>query len=459
MGLSIVILAAGQGTRMKSELPKVLHKLAGRTLLQHVHDTAEQLQGRDIHVVYGYGGEQVRETCADLFVNWVEQKQQLGTGHAMQQVIGDIPDTDDVLILYGDVPLITTATLQRLIESGRESGFGLLTVEMENPAGYGRIIRDGSGNIVRIVEQKDATGEELEIREVNTGIMLVRADLLKRWLAGLDNNNAQGEFYLTDIIEQAVNDGIGILPEHPESLVEVSGINSRLQLAEMERYYQLVQAHQVMRQGVTLADPARFDVRGSLHTGQDVEIDINVILEGEVTLGNRVRIGANTIIRDSHIMDGVTILPNCVIEESVIGEGSRVGPFARIRPDTALESNVHVGNFVEIKKSQVARGAKINHLSYIGDSEVGINVNIGAGTITCNYDGANKHKTIIGDNVFVGSDCQFIAPVKIGAEATIAAGTTVTEDVEPRDLVLSRVRQFAVKGWRRPGKDGGTGNG
>ncbi|MCG8324441.1 MAG: bifunctional UDP-N-acetylglucosamine diphosphorylase/glucosamine-1-phosphate N-acetyltransferase GlmU [Thiotrichales bacterium] len=452
MSLSVIILAAGQGTRMKSSLPKVLHKLAGRSLLQHVYETAVTLKARDLYIVYGYGGEQVRKQCADMFVNWVEQAEQLGTGHAVQQTIPDIPDDDHVLILYGDVPLITEHTLTGLISAGCETGFSLLTVEMDDPTGYGRIVRDKNGNILRIVEQKDAGDEELQITEINTGIMLVRADFLRKSLETLKNDNAQGEYYLTDIIEHAVAKGMQIVALQPESLVEVSGINSRGQLAEMERYYQLIQAHQVMNHGVSLADPARFDVRGALEVGQDIEIDINVVLEGEVKIGNGVKIGAHTVIRDSHIMDGVTILPNCVIEESVIGEGARIGPFARIRPDTALEADVHIGNFVEIKKSVVARGSKINHLSYVGDTEIGVNVNIGAGTITCNYDGAHKHKTIIGDNVFIGSDSQLVAPVKIGSDATIGAGTTVTENVEPTDLVLSRARQIAVQGWKRPKK-------
>ena len=453
MTLSVVILAAGQGTRMKSELPKVLHKLAGRTLLQHVYETASSLGARDMYIVYGYGGEKVREYSADMFVNWVEQRDQLGTGHAVQQVIPDIPDEDHVLILYGDVPLITVHTLNELLRSGSETGFGLLTVEMDDPTGYGRIVRDEHGKVLKIVEQKDASDDDLQIREVNTGFMLVRADLLKSWLSGLQNDNAQGEYYLTDIIENAVADGIDIITNQPESIVEVSGINSRAQLAEMERYYQLIQAHQLMRQGVSLADPGRFDVRGSLETGQDVEIDINVIFEGEVKIGNRVKIGPNTLIRDSEIMDDVEILANCVIEESVIGDGARIGPFARLRPGTSLKNDVRVGNFVEIKKSVVCRGSKINHLSYIGDTEIGVNVNIGAGTITCNYDGAHKHKTIIGDNVFVGSDCQLVAPVRIGADATIGAGTTVTDDVEPTDLVLSRTKQISVQGWKRPTRD------
>ncbi len=453
MGLSIIILAAGQGTRMKSEQPKVLHHLAGRSLLHHVYETASRLNARDIYVVYGFGGERVREACPDMFVNWVEQRQQLGTGHAVQQALPEIPEEDEILILYGDVPLITEGTLQRLIKTGTETGFGLLTAELDDPTGYGRIIRDKSGKIVRIVEQKDANDDELRICEINTGIMLVRAELLKKWLGAIGNDNAQQEYYLTDIIELAVREDIEVMPGQPESIVEVSGINSRSQLAEMERYYQLIQAHHLMRHGVTVVDPARLDVRGAIETGQDVEIDVNVILEGEVKLGSGVRIGANSIIRDSWIMDDVEILPNCIIEESVVGQCSRIGPFARIRPETSLEAGVHIGNFVELKKSIVARGSKINHLSYIGDTEVGVNVNIGAGTITCNYDGAHKHKTIIGDNVFVGSDCQLVAPVRIGSDATIGAGTTVTEDVEPTDLVLSRPKQVSVQGWKRPKKN------
>ena len=450
--LSVVILAAGKGTRMYSTLPKVMHKLADRSLLEHVYCTVQEIEHRDVYVVYGFGGEIVRDQCKHLFVNWIEQKEQLGTGHAVAQATPDIPDEDDVLVLYGDVPLTSSETLNKLVEAGRQTGFGLLTVDMDNPTGYGRIVRNSQGKVEKIVEQKDANESELLITEVNTGMMMINGAKLKQWLGALKNNNAQGEYYLTDVIEMAVNDGIEIQTVQPESPIEVNGINNRTQLSEMERYYQLVQAHTLMRQGVTLMDPARFDLRGELEVGQDVVIDINVILEGKVAIGNDVEIGANCVIKNSIIGDEVVIKPNTVIEDAEIGVQSTIGPFARIRPETKLAEQVHVGNFVEIKKSFVDKGSKINHLSYVGDSEVGSNVNVGAGTITCNYDGAYKHKTIIGDNVFVGSDTQLVAPVKIGSGATIAAGTTVTKDVEPTDLVLSRVQQLSVTGWKRPQK-------
>lgn len=450
--LSVVILAAGKGTRMYSALPKVLHKLADRSLLEHVYATIQEISHRDVYVVYGYGGDVVRDHCKQLFVNWVEQTEQLGTGHAVAQAMPDIPDKDDVLILYGDVPLTSAETLNKLVTAGQQTGFGLLTVGMDNPTGYGRIVRDDNGKVTRIVEQKDANESELSITEVNTGMMMIDGAKLKHWLSSLKNNNAQGEYYLTDVIEMAVDEGITINTVQPESPIEVNGINNRTQLSEMERYYQLVQAHTLMRQGVTIMDPARFDLRGEIEIAQDVIIDINVILEGKISIGNDVKIGANCIIKNSIIGDGVEIKPNCVIEDAEIGVESTIGPFARIRPDTKLAQQVHVGNFVEIKKTFVDRGSKINHLSYVGDSEVGQNVNIGAGTITCNYDGANKHKTVIGDNVFVGSDTQLVAPVKVGSGATIGAGTTVTKNIEPTDLVISRVEQVSISGWKRPQK-------
>ncbi len=451
--LSVIILAAGKGTRMYSALPKVLHKLAGSSLLEHVYLTTQDISHRDVYVVYGYGGEAVREQCRDLFVNWIEQKEQLGTGHAVQQAMPDVPDGDNVLILYGDVPLITASSLNRLVQAGEETGFGLLTVELDNPTGYGRIVRNGEGDVIKIVEQKDASDDELTITEVNTGMMLIQAKSLKQWLSDLKSDNAQSEYYLTDVIEMAVAEGIKIQAVQPDSPVEANGINTRTQLAEMERYYQFIQSHHLMKSGVTIIDPARFDLRGELEVGQDVCIDINVILEAKVSLGNNVMIGANCIIKNSMIGDEVEILPNTIIEDAEIGVQSRIGPFARIRPETKLSEKVHVGNFVEIKKSFVERGSKINHLSYVGDSEIGLNVNIGAGTITCNYDGANKYKTIIGDNVFVGSDTQLVAPVKVGSGATIAAGTTVTQDVEATDLVISRVPQKTISGWKRPEKN------
>ena len=452
MSLSIIILAAGQGKRMKSQLPKVLHKLAGRSLLEHVHVASLQLHSRETYVIYGHGGELVKDTLNHLPVKWVEQADQLGTGHAVQQVIDAIPDDNDVLILYGDVPLITYQTLTRLVEAAAASGFSLLTSELEDPSGYGRIIRDDAGRIARIVEHKDATEEERAIREINTGMMSVNAGRLKGWLGRLENNNAQGEYYLTDVIQMAVDDGVIVESTRPESINEIMGVNSRVQLAELERYYQLVQANFLMTEGVTLMDPQRFDLRGNLEVGRDITIDINVVIEGSVSIDNDVSIGANCYIKDADINDGVTILPNCVIENAVIGRGCRIGPFARIRPQTRLGENVHIGNFVELKQAEVDQGSKINHLSYVGDTEIGKNVNVGAGTITCNYDGANKYKTVIEDDVFIGSDTQLVAPVRIGRGVTIGAGATVTKDVEPGALIHNKFERRVVKDWKRPAK-------
>ena len=452
MSLSIIILAAGQGKRMKSRLPKVLHKLAGRSLLEHVHVASLLLQSRQTYVIYGHGGERVRDTLSHLPVSWVEQAQQLGTGHAVQQVIDAIPDMDCVLILYGDVPLITYQTLARLVALADESGFSLLTSEIDDPTGYGRIIRDAGGNIRRIVEDKDASEEERSIREINTGMMAINAAGLKGWLGKLRNNNSQGEYYLTDVIQMAVDDGISVKSTSPESINEIMGVNSRAQLAELERYYQLIQADFLMSQGVTIMDPRRFDLRGSLEVGMDITIDVNVIIDGSVSIGNDVSIGPNCYIKDADINDGVSILPNCVIENAVVGKNCRIGPFARIRPQTRLADDVHIGNFVELKQTEVDTGSKINHLSYVGDTKVGSRVNIGAGTITCNYDGANKHKTIIEDDVFIGSDTQLVAPVRIGKGVTIGAGATVTRDVEPGALVHNKFERRIVKGWKRPTK-------
>jgi bifunctional UDP-N-acetylglucosamine pyrophosphorylase/glucosamine-1-phosphate N-acetyltransferase len=453
MSLSSIILAAGQGKRMKSRLPKVLHKLAGRTLLEHVYAAVLQLDFRETHIVYGYGGRQVPEALAHLQgVNWVEQKKQLGTGHAVRQALVHIPVVDDVLILYGDVPLITHETLQRLVDAADETGFSLLTSYIDDPKGYGRIIRDGKGDILRIVEDKDATPEEASVCEINTGMMTVKAKYLSRWLKELENKNRQGEYYLTDVVEKAVAEGVGINTAKPESVAEIRGVNDRLQLAEMERYYQLIQAHHLMRQGVTLLDPGRFDLRGELEAGRDITIDVNVVLEGSLSIGDDVSIGANCWIKDADIADGAVILPNCVIENAVIGKRCRIGPFARIRPHTRLAEDVHVGNFVEVKNAEVAAGSKMNHLSYIGDAEIGKDCNIGAGTITCNFDGANKHKTVIGDDVHIGSDTQLIAPVKIGDGVTIGAGTTVTKDIDSNRLVHNKIERREVKGWKRPKK-------
>jgi bifunctional UDP-N-acetylglucosamine pyrophosphorylase/glucosamine-1-phosphate N-acetyltransferase len=437
---------------MYSELPKVLHQLAGKSLLEHVHHTASMLETRGIHIIYGYGGDQLIEEHSHLDVDWVEQKEQLGTGHAVKQALPNIPDKDLVLVLYGDVPLITNETLTDLVNAAEETTFSLLTTFVDDPRGYGRIVRNENDEVSRIVEDKDASNDEKRISEINTGMMVVNGKALKQWVEKLEDNNAQSEFYLTDVIEMAVNDGIKVNAVQPYSEVEIRGVNDRAQLAELERYYQLIQAHQLMRRGITIMDPGRFDLRGDLEIDSDCYIDINVILEGRLKIGSGVRIGANCIIKDTVIDDGVEILPNSVIENAVIGKACRIGPFARIRPETVLNENVHIGNFVEIKKSVVGSGSKVNHLSYIGDSEVGTDTNIGAGVITCNYDGADKHKTIIGDNVFIGSDVQLVAPVSVSSGATIAAGTTITKDVAENELALSRTPQKSMSDWKRPKK-------
>ena len=456
MALSVVILAAGHGKRMRSALPKVLHGLGGKPLLEHAYRAARDLRPEQVYVVYGHGGEQVRDALPHLEVRWVEQDRQLGTGHAVAQVLPFIESgfdpNDTVLVLYGDVPLITPETLDRLVKASDGGRLALLTVELPDPSGYGRIVRDAAAHVQRIIEDRDASPVERGIGEVNTGMMAVSASHLKRWVARLENQNAQGEYYLTDVIAMAVADGVAVEPVSPASVFEVMGVNDRVQLAELERRYQRCQAEQLMRQGVTLLDPARFDLRGDLQAGQDVVIDVNVVLEGRVRLGDRVTIGPNNWIRDADIGDDASILPNCVIEGAEIGRGARVGPFSRLRPETRLAEEVHIGNFVEVKKSAVMSGTKINHLSYIGDAEVGRDTNIGAGTITCNYDGANKHKTVIGDQVFIGSDTQLIAPVKVGDGATIGAGTTLTQDAPPGQLTLGRARQTTIAGWERPKK-------
>lgn len=450
MKITTVILAAGKGTRMRSELPKVLHKIANRPLLQHVYDMSRHLENNRIKIVIGHGAELVTETLKGLDASWIEQKQQLGTGHAVQQVSDQIADDDTVLILYGDVPLLKLATVEQLLKNVNSESLALLTVNLENPTGYGRIVRDATGKVTKIVEQKDASDSEKLINEGNTGILAVHGDKLKQWLNRLGNNNAQGEYYLTDVIEMAVADGINIITSQAETEDEVLGVNDRLQLSHLERVYQQQQANELMEQGVTLIDPARFDLRGSIEQlGQDIEIDINVILEGKNSIGNNVRIGANTQIKNAIIGDNVEILANCIIEDAVIGDNSRIGPFARLRPESVLANDVHIGNFVEIKKSTVAQGSKINHLSYIGDSTVGSKVNIGAGTITCNYDGVNKFRTTIEDGAFIGSDTQLVAPVTVGKNATIGAGSTITRDCPENQLTLSRVKQFSLSGWQR----------
>lgn len=452
MNISVVILAAGEGSRMRSDQPKILHALGGKPLLTHVVDAAQQLQPQIIHVVVGHKSELVRKNLAYLPVQWVEQTQQLGTGHAVAQAMPHLPQSGVVLVLYGDVPLINPTTLRNLIEQAKHSGLALVTAKLDNPTGYGRVVRDAAGRITRIVEEKDASPEIRAISEINTGILAANAEKLAKWLSGLQNDNAQSEYYLTDVIAAAVADGLSVANVLPVTNSEILGVNNRLQLAELERCFQAQNAERLMLQGVTLLDPARFDQRGTFNAGKDVTIDINVVLEGNVTCGDRVHIGPNTIIRNAKIGNDVRILANCVIEDAVIGGGSRIGPFARIRPETVLAEDVHLGNFVEIKKTTVGRGTNINHLSYIGDAQIGSGVNIGAGTITCNYDGANKHRTIIGDGAFIGSDTQLVAPVEVGADATIGAGSTIARDVPPGGLTLSRVPQKTVPHWNRPQK-------
>lgn len=449
--LNIVILAAGQGTRMKSALPKVLHSLAGFPLVQHVINTSKELSPEEINVVYGHGGEQVQQQINDSTINWVLQAEQLGTGHAVDQTSNHLKDDQLVLILYGDVPLIKVDTLNKLLEKAKD-GFSLLTVHLDNPQGYGRIVRNKEGLVENITEEKDASDEVKKINEVNTGILAVKADLLKNWLNKLDNNNAQKEYYLTDVIEMAVKDNFTVHTTQPDNEYEVMGVNNRLQLAELERFYQQEYANQLMTDGITLADPARIDVRGGVTHGKDISIDINTVFEGNNSIGNNVSIGANCVIKNSIIEDNVEILPMSVLDNAIVGKGSKVGPFARLRPEAKLAENTYIGNFVEIKKSFIDVGSKVNHLTYIGDSIVGKNVNIGAGTITCNYDGANKHQTIIGDNVFVGSATQLVAPVKIGKNATLGAGSTITTDVAENELAITRVKQKSIIGWKRPVK-------
>jgi len=438
---------------MRSSLPKVLHTLAGKSMLAHVVDAAESLKPEKICVVYGHGGEQVREHLDIENLVWTEQAEQLGTGHAVQQAMPEMPASGKVLILYGDVPLISQSTLQSMVEGCSDTAMTLLTIELENSDGYGRIVRDSNNKVTCIVEHKDANDSERAIREINTGILCVDAKHLHNWLDRLENNNAQGEYYLTDIIAMAVADDVAVQTVAATTSQEVEGVNDRLQLARLERYYQSMNAQQLMQQGVTLRDPARFDIRGELECGQDVIIDVNVIIEGKVRIASGVSIGPNVILRDCSIGAGTTIEANCVIEQASIDEDCSVGPFARLRPGAKLANGSKVGNFVEVKNAQIGEGSKVNHLSYIGDTDMGKGVNIGAGTITCNYDGANKHRTIIGDHAFIGSNTAMVAPVEVGKAATVGAGTTLTADAQAEALTLARTKQKTFTSWKRPTKN------
>jgi bifunctional UDP-N-acetylglucosamine pyrophosphorylase/glucosamine-1-phosphate N-acetyltransferase len=451
MRIGVVILAAGQGTRMKSDLPKVLHRIAGKSLLGHVIDCARALEPAEIVVVYGHGGDTVRDAFADQpDLRWALQAEQLGTGHAVQQAMPLLEQADHVLVLYGDVPLTRPETLRALVDKARDS-FGLLTLTLDDASGYGRIVRNDGGRVQRIVEQKDATPEELAIREINTGIMFMPRAQLATWLQGLSNDNAQGEYYLTDVLAMAVADGFDIQVSQPASPDEAEGVNNRRQLAALERAYQARLADALMTAGVTLRDPDRVDVRGTLRHGRDCTFDVNVVFEGEVELGDEVSIGPNCLLRDVRVASGTVIDANCVLEQADVGPGCRIGPFARLRPQAHLVGGAHIGNFVEVKKSTIGQGSKVNHLSYVGDSDIGAGVNVGAGTITCNYDGANKHLTVIGDGAFIGSNTALVAPVSVGANATIGAGSVVTKDAPADKLTLTRARQVSLK-WQRPTK-------
>ena len=452
MSFSIVILAAGQGTRMRSDLPKVLQPLAGRPLLAHVLDAAETAGAESTHVVYGFGGDAVRAALPDPDLVWVLQAQQLGTGHAVSQALPGIPDDRIVVVLYGDVPLIRPETIRRLVASAEPNNLSLLTAHMDDPTGYGRIIRDGSGAVNRIVEQKDARDEELAVHEVNTGLMAAPAGLLKAWLGQVNDDNAQGEFYLTDAIELAVADGVRVVGEPAPDLDEVAGINDRRQLAEAESAHRHRAADALMHEGAILADPARIDVRGEVRCGRDVFIDVGVVFEGEVVIEDGVHIGPYCVIRNSRLGAGTEILAYSHLDEANVGPRCSVGPYGRLRPGANLAAGAKVGNFVEIKKSEIGEGSKVNHLTYIGDTTIGTGVNVGAGTITCNYDGANKHRTVIGDRAFIGSGVQLVAPVEVGADATIGAGSTLTKPAPGDQLTVARGRQVSVKGWKRPVK-------
>lgn len=452
MKLQVVILAAGQGTRMKSKLPKVLHPLAGKPFLEYVVDNALALNAHKTHVVVGHGAEVVKKRLDHYSVDWVEQSEQLGTGHAVAQALPAIEDDSVVLVLYGDVPLTSKETLEELLGQVSADSLALLTVNLSNPTGYGRIVRDEKGRVQAIVEEKDASDEQRKISEGNTGILAVSGAKLKEWLPKLSSDNAQGEYYLTDTIAMAAADGMEVVAVSAKTEEEVQGINSRQQQAALERWFQLQQANALMVAGATLADPARVDIRGKVSTGQDVFIDVNAVFEGDVLLGNDVQIGPNVQIINSSIGDGVTIHANSVIENAEISTDCQIGPYARLRPGTRLAENAKIGNFVETKQADIGPGSKVNHLSYVGDAKLGRDVNIGAGTITCNYDGANKHLTDIGDGVFIGSNSALVAPIKVAAGATVGAGSTLSADVEAEALVVARGKARVIRDWKRPVK-------
>ena len=450
--LNVVVLAAGKGTRMHSALPKVLHPLAGKPLLQHVLDTARELGSSNIKLVIGHGAEAVQQAVADQNVQCVLQAEQLGTAHAVHQALPHLDSDGMALVLFGDVPLVQPATLQALLQQVDANSMAVLTCVMRNPYGLGRIVRDASGNIERIVEEKDATPEQRRINEINTGIMAIPVTRLQQWLPRIHSNNAQKEYYLTDIVALAIADGCRVVTAQSLDEKETAGINDRVQLAELERHFQLREATRLMKAGITLRDPARFDLRGSVRCGKDVTIDINVIIEGNVELSDNVSIGPNCVLKNIKVGDGTDIAANSVLEDAVIGKHCTIGPFARIRPGTELSDEAKIGNFVEVKKAKIGRHSKVNHLSYIGDSDLGEDVNIGAGTITCNYDGVNKFKTVIGDNVFIGSNTALVAPVTVASGATVGAGSVITKNVAEKQLAIARGRQSNIDGWQRPQK-------
>ncbi|MBN6513980.1 bifunctional UDP-N-acetylglucosamine diphosphorylase/glucosamine-1-phosphate N-acetyltransferase GlmU [Acinetobacter pittii] len=451
MSTTVIILAAGKGTRMRSQLPKVLQPLAGRPLLGHVIQTAKKIHAENIITIYGHGGDHVKQTFAQEKIQWVEQAEQLGTGHAVQMTLPVLPKDGISLILYGDVPLVRQTTLEQLVEVSSKTGIGMITLHVDNPTGYGRIVRQ-EGKIQAIVEHKDATEAQRQIQEINTGIYCVSNAKLHEWLPKLSNENAQGEYYLTDIVAMAVADGLEIASIQPELAFEVEGVNDRLQLAALEREFQQQQAKELMQQGVTFVDPARFDLRGSVKVGHDVRIDVNVIIEGDCELGDFVEIGAGCILKNTKIAAGTKVQAYSVFDGAVVGENAQIGPFARLRPGAKLANEVHIGNFVEVKNTTIGLGSKANHFTYLGDAEIGAESNIGAGTITCNYDGANKHKTTIGDAVFIGSNSSLVAPVTIGNGATVGAGSVITKDVAEQSLSFERAQQISKANYQRPQK-------